>query len=358
MDIRVDHKGRGASSQTLNRFDQYSYEPEAQGWDNYPDHERPLLRTKFVPDASRSILAKNDSPDIGFNYSLNPYRGCEHGCAYCYARPTHEYLGHSAGLDFESIIYMKEKAPELLREAFYKPSWQGDFVMLSGNTDCYQPIERKLQITRRCLEVFAEFRNPVGVITKNALVVRDIDLFQELAKYNAVSVCISITTLDNDLCGVLEPRTSRPQARLEAVAKLAEAEIPVSVNVAPVIAGLNDHEIPRILKAAKDAGARSAGMIPVRLPLAVTPLFEEWLSVHRPEKKEKVLNLIRDVRGGGLNDSQFGSRMRGQGPVADQMHQMFKIYARKYGLDGGYPSVNGGHFRRPPRAGDQLTLDV
>ncbi|RYZ78787.1 MAG: PA0069 family radical SAM protein, partial [Proteobacteria bacterium] len=281
-------------------------------------------------------------------------RGCEHGCAYCYARPTHEYLGYSAGLDFESKIFVKEKAPELLANALMKKSWQCEPIAMSGVTDCYQPLERVKQITRGCLEVLNKFKNPVYLITKNHLVLRDLDLLKEMASWNGAMVFLSITSLDPDLIRVLEPRTSHPVSRLKAIEELAKAGVHVGVNVAPVIPGLTDHEMPAILKAAADAGAVSAGYTPVRLPLAVSPLFEEWLEVHRPLKKEKVLGLIRDVRGGKLNDANFGSRMRGEGAVADSLNQMFRLYTRKFGLNEKKISLSCEHFHRP---GDQLIFD-
>lgn len=317
---------------------------------------KPLLRTEFLRDHAKTILAENSSPDIGFRFSINPYRGCEHGCAYCYARPTHEYLGYSAGLDFESKILVKEEAPKLLREKFMSKTWEPQVVAMSGNTDCYQPVERKLQLTRRCLAVFSEFRNPLVIITKNQLVTRDIDLLKPLAEANAVRVVVSVTSLDNQLASELEPRTSRPAARLAAIRALSENGISVSVNAAPMIPGLNDHEMPKILEAAAEAGARFAGYTPVRLPLAVTEIFSTWLETHRPLRKEKILNLIRDLRGGALNDSQFGSRMHGKGPVAEQLEQMFKVYTAKYGLNQKREPLSSEHFRRPPEVRDQLSF--
>lgn len=352
-EFRRNIKGRGASSQPDNRFLKDSYEAEAQEWDAYLEEEKPLLRTEFIKDSSRTILAENKSPDIGFRYSLNPYRGCEHGCAYCYARPTHEYLGFSAGLDFESKIMVKEDAPELLREKLMSKSWEPQSVFMSGVTDCYQPAERKFQLTRRCLRVFADFKNPVGLITKNALITRDLDILEELASFKGVMVFLSVTTLDDKLGAVLEPRTSRPAARLEAIRRLAERGIPVGVNAAPMIPGLNDHEMPAILKAAAEAGATMAGFTMVRLPLTVLPVFTEWLEVHRPGEKEKILSRIRDVRGGKLNDANFGSRMRGEGALAEHMAQMFKIYSRKYGFNRDKVELSTEHFQRP---GDQLKL--
>jgi DNA repair photolyase len=350
-EFRKDIQGRGASSNTPNRFDSVHYEAEAQDFDQYLEDEKPRLQTEVLKDTARKIINQNDSPDVGFRYSLNAYRGCEHGCAYCYARPTHEYLGLSAGLDFESKIFVKEEAPKLLSEELMKKTWKPETIFMSGVTDCYQPLERKLQLTRGCLEVLLRFRNPTAIITKNALITRDIDLFRRMAEYNGILIFLSITTLDPTLARQLEPRTSHPASRLKAIEALSQAGIPVGVNVAPLIPGLTDHEMPAILKAAAEHGAQWAGFTPVRLPLAVRPLFEEWLEVHFPLKKEKVLSAIRDIRGGQLNDSNFGSRMRGQGPRADHLSKMFHLYTRKYKLNEKDPQLSVDHFQRP---GDQL----
>lgn len=354
QEFRKNIKGRGASSNTDNRFDAQKFVPEpSENEEALTSDEKPLLRTEFIRDFAKSIVTENKSPDIPFRYSVNPYRGCEHGCAYCYARPTHEYLGFSAGLEFESKIMVKMDAAELLRAKLMSPAWTGEYINFSGNTDCYQPVERRLKLTRSCLEVMLQFRNPLVIVTKNALVTRDIDLLASLAQLDAALVVISLTTLDPALCAQLEPRTSRPSARLEAIRKLSEAGIPVSVNVAPVIPGLTDHEMPNILKAAREAGAISAGMTPVRLPLAVAPIFEEWLTVHRPERKEKVLQLIKSMRGGKLNDANFGSRFRGDGAIAANLRQMFDVYARKMGFGRERKPLTSKHFSRP---GDQLSL--
>jgi DNA repair photolyase len=345
---------RGALENPPNRFEKIHLEPDAD-WN--PDDDPALAgpRTQFFVDHSKTVIAHNDSPDIGFTSSLNPYRGCEHGCIYCYARPTHEYLGFSSGLDFESKIMVKLNAPELLREELSSPKWKPQVIVMSGVTDCYQPVERKLKLTRRCLEVLLEFRNPVGIITKNSLVSRDADVLSELAKHHCVSVCLSITTLDNHLRLVLEPRTSPPQARLNAIRKLAEANIPVSVNVAPIIPGLTDHEMPAILKAAHDAGATSAGFTVVRLPHANAPLFEKWLETHFPDRKENVLNRIKAMRGGKLYNSQWGSRMRGEGIFAEQIEAMFDVARRKAGFkDVRNYELSTASFRRPD--GKQLSL--
>lgn len=342
--------GRGAAANPANRFEKLHLEPD-------PDAdmaEQPAPGTVFLKDKTVSILAHNDSPDVGFDTSINPYRGCEHGCIYCYARPFHEYLGLSAGLDFESKILIKEQAPALLREALSSPKWQPRIIAMSGVTDCYQPVERRLKLTRGCLEVLAECRQPVCIITKNFLVTRDIDLLQELARHDAVSVTLSVTTLDMDLARVMEPRTSMPKQRLAAIEALAKAGVPVGVNVAPIIPGLTDHEILRIIKAATDAGAKFAGYTVVRLPFAVKDLFEQWLSNHAPGKKDKVLNGIRALRDGELYHSEFGSRMSGTGNLAEQIERSFDVACRKAGIAGNRPHLSTASFRRPQ--GAQLTL--
>ena len=344
-------KGRGASHDVTNRFERLTYELDLE----HCDPDQPAPATQFYRDASRTILASNDSPDVGFEFSINPYRGCEHGCIYCYARPSHEYLGFSPGLDFETKIMVKEDAPQLLRQALRSPKWQPQMIMISGVTDCYQPIERKLKLTRACLEVLAEFRNPVGVITKNWLVTRDIDVISELARHNAAVVNISITTLDLNLNRILEPRSSSPAQRLDAVEQLAKAGIPVGVMVAPVIPGLTDSEMPKILEASAKAGASRAGYVMLRLPHAVAPLFEQWLTEHYPERKEKILNRLRSLREGKLYDSTYGTRMRGEGPFAEQVRTMFDIATRRFGLtQRGNLSTES--FRRPVETGDQVDL--
>lgn len=342
-------KGRGAIGNPANRFEKIEVErdPEVPGPDRVP--------TELLRDSSRSVLTKNDSPDVGFEYSLNPYRGCEHGCVYCYARPTHEYLGFSAGLDFETRILVKEDAPELLRNELSAPRWTPRVLAMSGVTDPYQPPERNLEITRRCLAVLAELRNPVAVITKNELVTRDVDHLGELAAHGAAAVSLSVTTLDGELARRMEPRASHPRDRLKAVERLAQAGIPVSVMVAPVVPGLTDHEIPRILEAAASAGARSAGYVVLRLPGAVSGLFEAWLEEHFPDRKDKVLNRVRSLRGGQLYDPRFGSRMRGEGLFAEQIQSTFQTFQRRYGLGGGFPELSTAAFRKPGVA-EQLGL--
>lgn len=304
------------------------------------------IGTQFFDDPSRSILAFNDSPDVGFEVSINPYRGCEHGCVYCYARPFHEFLGWSAGTDFETKILVKREAPELLRRELASKKWRPQVIALSGVTDPYQPVERKLKVTRSCLQVLAEFRNPVAIVTKNFLVARDIDLLSRLAECEAAAVNVSITTLNGSLQRKMEPRASEPTRRLEAIRQLSQAGIPVRVLAAPVIPGLTDFEIPSILKEAAQAGAVAAGFIILRLPFAVQSLFEDWLDRCAPERKNRILNRIREVRGGKLTDSGFHSRMRGSGVYADQIRILFESSCRKYNLRKRIQLSNE-HFQVP-----------
>jgi DNA repair photolyase len=346
-------KGRGALSNPLGRFEKTTYERDID-WNPEEDSSP---KTQFIKDNTQSIIAYNTSPDVGFNASINSYRGCEHGCVYCFARPTHEYLGMSVGIDFESRIMVKEDAPELLRKELSAKKWKPQFLAMSGVTDCYQPIERKLQITRRVLQVLAEFRNPVGIITKNFLVTRDIDVLQELAKYNCIGVNVSVTTLDATLTPKLEPRASLPKARLEAVRMLSEAGIPVGILVAPCIPGITDHEMPAILKAAVEAGAKWAGYVMLRLPHGVKDLFEQWVHQHFPDRAEKVLNRIRSMRDGKLYDAAWGDRMRGHGIFADQMEQMFKVACNHAGIDPGVRhELSTEHFRVPKAPSPQMEL--
>ncbi len=347
-------KGRGTEANPPNRFEPASRSDITDSDWSDGDEEASSPQTRFLPDASRSILSYNASPDVGFEASINPYRGCEHGCVYCYARPTHEYLGFSSGLDFETNIMVKEKASDLLREELSRKSWIPKVVAMSGVTDPYQPVEKRLQLTRKCLEVLLEFKNPVVIITKNHLVTRDRDILSALAKDQLVAVFISITTLDRHLCGILEPRTSRPDRKLKAISELAEAGIPTGVMAAPVIPGLTDSEIPKIIEAASLAGARFAGMVPLRLPYAVAPLFEEWLEKRMPERKNKIINRIKAMRGGALNDPKFGSRMSGEGVFAEQIQGLFAMACKKSGVNREEISLSTGHFRPP--SGAQLSL--
>jgi DNA repair photolyase len=346
--------GRGASWSPANRFEKFHVDLTDEDFvDDDPDaEEKPRRATQYFDDKTKTIVAHNHSPDVGFEVSINPYRGCEHGCIYCFARPTHEYLGFSAGLDFESRIMVKRDAPRLLEAELSSPKWEPQLLMMSGVTDCYQPIERELKITRGCLEVLTKFRNPVAILTKNRLVTRDIDILSELAGHNAVVVNLSITTLDVDLQRILEPRTSIPSARLDAVAQLRAAGIPVGVMVAPVILGINDHEIPKIVEACGNAGAQFAGHVLLRLPWAVRPLFEHWLDEHFPERKAKVLERLRASRGGKLYDSRWRKRQTGEGIFAEQIANMFEVACRRAGMTER-PKLSTAAFRRP---NEQLKL--
>lgn len=343
-------RGRGASDNPVNRFE-----------GNYIDYdldeetgEKPSPKTQFIADHTKSLITYNKSEDIGFNASINPYRGCEHGCIYCYARPYHEYLGYSSGLDFESKIVVKYDAPELLRKELSSTKWKPQAIAMSGVTDIYQPAERKLELTRQCLQVMAEFRNPVGLITKNHLITRDIDVLCELNEYNCVSVTISVTSLDKDLTGVMEPRTSRPKKRLEAIRRLADAGIPVGVNVAPIIPGLTDHECAEILEQAAAAGAKYAGYTILRLPYKVKDLFAEWLEQHYPDRKKKVLHKILDIRDGKLNNSEWGTRMKGKGNFSKQISDLFHVQTKKLGLNERHSKLTTENFVRS--SGSQMSL--
>lgn len=339
-------KGRGASSNPANRFDRLELD-----WEVPPPERVP---TEYLVDSSKSIISTNSSPDVGFNASLNPYRGCSHGCSYCYSRPTHEYLGFSAGLDFESKILVKPDAPGLLRETLASPKWEPQPLALSGVTDPYQPVEKKLEVTRSCLEVLAEARNPTLLITKNRLITRDLDLLEELNRHQAVSAALSITTLDGDLARVMEPQASHPRDRLRALAELSAAGIPTSVMIAPVIPGLTDHELPAILEAAAEAGAERAGYVLLKLPGAVEEVFLTWLEEHFPERKAKVLSRIRAFRDGRLNQSDFAVRGRGSSALAKEFADFFAIQCRRHGLDRPRPELSINHFRRPDTAQRRL----
>jgi DNA repair photolyase len=338
-------RGRGSALNPANRFS--GIEVEA-------DEPAERATTVYLPDASRSIVSTNTSPDIPFDASINPYRGCEHGCSYCYARTYHEYLDYSAGIDFETRILVKENAADLLRRALATARWQPKAIDLSGVTDPYQPVERERRITRSILEVLVEHRNPVTVVTKNALVTRDTDLLAELARFEAAAVCLSVTTLDARLAARLEPRTSQPRRRLEAISKLTAAGIPCGVMMAPCIPGLTDHELPQILEAAADAGARWARVIPIRLPGAVAGIFSAWLETHAPLQRDKVLKRIRSMREGELNDPRLHARMKGTGVRAEQMRALFHATCRRLGLATEMPRLSIDAFRKP--GGEQLRL--
>lgn len=344
-------RGRGTAENLPNRFEErrFEYDP-----DFLDDHGQPEPKTTYIPDSTRSIITYNTSPDVGFDASINVYRGCEHGCVYCYARPTHEYLGYSSGLDFETKILVKHNAPGLLRDELNSDRYSPQVLAMSGVTDPYQPIERTLQLTRQCLQVLSEFRNPVAMITKNHLITRDVDILSEMAKRNTVHINLSITTLDGELKKTMEPRTAHPLRRLQAVEELANNRIPAGVLIAPVIPGLTDHEIPDILERASSAGARYAGYILLRLPYQNKVLFEQWLDRWFPDKKTKVLNRIRDMRDGNLNNAEFGSRMRGTGNYANQISDLFHMSCEKFGLRTEGTDLTTSHFRR--RKPEQLGL--
>ncbi len=340
-------KGRGTPDNPANRFKPINYVPVIEDdWE--VDDRRP--QTQYFKDASKTALSHFDSPDLGFSVSLNPYRGCEHGCIYCYARPTHEYLDMSSGLDFETKIMVKEDAPELLRRELFSSKWQPQVITLSGVTDPYQPIERKLEITRRCLQVLVEFRNPVVIITKNHLVQRDCDLLQQLAAQQAAAVFCSIPTLDPKLRQVLGPRTSHPQKMLETLKILTAAGIPCGVMCAPVIPGLTEHEMPQILKEAAGAGAVSAGYVMLRLPYQLKELFINWLERHFPDRKDKVLNRIRDIRGGKLYDGRWGVRFKGEGFFAEQIAQIFRLSCQQNSLNRTRLPLSSAAFQLPGKA--------
>lgn len=343
-------RGRGAAKNPKNRFLDTSLEYDVD--EETGQLERP--KTQRLRDHTQNIISRNNSPDLGFEVSVNPYRGCEHGCVYCYARPTHEFLGMSAGLDFESKIVVKYDAPNLLRKALADKKWKPQPLIMSGVTDPYQPMEKELRITRGCIEVLAESNHPLVIITKNYQVTRDIDLLSKLAKIGAVRVVLSITSLNKDITATMEPRTSRPQKRLQAVRELTEAGIPVHVNIAPMIPGLTDDEIVPIMEASAEAGAKSVSCIIVRLPYGVKDLFVKWLEDHHPDRKQKVINKIKSLKDGKLNRSEFGERFRGEGPYADQIKQLVAIHSRRLGLNREQPPLNTSHFRRPET--DQLNL--
>lgn len=337
-------KGRGAQIRSGNRFLKAEYVSEhIEGLDE-PMFSAPS--TQVFYENPKKIVNKVTSPDLGMMYSMNPYQGCEHGCIYCYARNTHEYWGFNAGLDFESKIIVKKNAPALLEKFLLHPQWEAVPISVSGNTDCYQPLERKFEITRNLLKVFSRFRHPLGMITKNSLILRDLDLLSDLAKDNLVHVYISITTLDEDLRRVMEPRTASGLKRLKTVEALAKAGVPVGIMNAPVIPGLNHHEIPEIIKAAADHGAMAAGMTVVRLNGAIGKIFEDWLRKNFPDRFDKVWNQICSMHGGNVNDSQFGRRMTGEGTFAETIHQLFRVSRKKYMGGRTIPPMDLTKFRK------------
>lgn len=339
-------RGRGARQNVPNQFERLHLDVDPGALD---DDERRSVETVYLRDPSSSILSENESPDIPFTFSLNPYKGCEHGCPYCYARPSHEYWGLSAGLDFETRIFVKENGAQLLSERFQNETWEPQVVSLSGNTDPYQPVERELAITRSCLEVFLRHRNPVTIVTKSGLVRRDIDLLEEMADLDLVNVAISLTSVDDSLAGRLEPRAARPSLRLKTIEALADVDIPVNVMLAPLIPGLNDEQIPGVLEAAADRGARYASYVLLRLPGPVKEVFVDWVEDHFPDRKNRILGRLRSLRDGELNDTEFGQRMRGRGEWARVFRQLFHNTRQAVGLQEGGPTLATKHFRRLPQ---------
>jgi DNA repair photolyase len=350
-------KGRGALTQPPGRFDKLTKTFEHDGW--YEEEAPDKRETIVLPEPARSIISRNNSPDIGFGQSINPYRGCEHGCVYCYARPSHAYVGLSPGLDFETRLFYKDGAAKLLEAELGAKNYQCATIMLGANTDPYQPIERIHKVTRSVLEVLLRYRHPVAITTKGALVARDVDLLAELARDGLVRVMFSIPTLDNDMKRILEPRAAAAGAKLKAMRVLADAGVPVGVLVAPIIPVLTEHEIEDVLEASREAGASVAGYTLLRLPWEVKDLFREWLSEHFPERAAHVMSQLRAMRGGRDNDPQFGTRMHATGPVADLIRQRFRLSLRKLGFpDDRRDSLNTHLFRPPLRTPPQLTLDL
>ncbi len=347
-------RGRGARSNPSHRFSAYDLSFEDDGWESLA--VLPVLKTEIFTETPKSIISRNESPDISFDRSINPYRGCEHGCTYCYARPAHAYMGLSPGLDFESKLFIKPNAAALLREEFTAPNYKPRTIALGSNTDPYQPIERTYRITRSLIEVMAEFRHPFGIVTKSAMVTRDIDLLKPLAELGLVKVAISVTTLDGKLARSMEPRAATPAKRLATIEALSRAGIPTVVMIGPVIPGLNEHEIENILKAAAAAGAREAGYTMLRLPFEVKGIFKDWLEKAYPDRFAKVMSHVRDVRGGRESSAQFGERMTGSGPLAWLIGRRFQLTCQKLGINAARVKLRSDLFARPPVPGDQLTL--
>ncbi len=347
-------RGRGAVSNASGRYESLIHEGFDDGW--APDEAAPPLRTSLTAEAARAIITRNESPDIPFDQSINPYRGCEHGCIYCYARPAHAYMGLSPGLDFESKLFFKPDAAALLERELSRPRYAPKPIHIGGNTDPYQPVERRLEVTRGIIAVLARFRHPFSIITKSALICRDIDLLAPLGAAGLARAAVSVTTLDRGLARVMEPRAATPERRLDAVRRLAEAGVPTTVMFAPVIPGLNDHELEAVLERAAAAGAAGAGYVALRLPLEIKDLFQEWLAEKVADRARRVMSLIRQMRGGKANDPRFGQRMRGEGPIADLLAQRFTAARRRFGLDQARPPLDLSQFNVPPKAGDQVDL--
>jgi DNA repair photolyase len=348
-------RGRGARSNASGRYESQLRESFDDGW-TADDPEPAQIRTTVQPERAKVIITTNDSPDVGFNRSINPYRGCEHGCTYCYARPAHAYMGLSPGLDFETKLFFKPEAARLLENELSKPHYVPEVIHIGGNTDPYQPQERRLRVTRGVMEVLTRFRHPFSVITKSALILRDLDLLAEMAALNLTRVAISVTSLDRKLSRSMEPRAATPERRIEAIRQLSTAGVPVTVMFAPCIPGLNDHEMEAVLERCAEAGATSAGFVALRLPLEIKDLFREWLEGDHPDRAKKVMSLVRQMRGGKDYDVQWFKRMRGEGPIGELMSLRFKTATRRYGLDGDRADMDLGKFRVPPKAGDQMDM--
>jgi DNA repair photolyase len=352
----LNRKGRGAGSNEVGRYEPHQRVPVDDGW-GAAEEELPPLQTVLTPDSTRTIIARNDSPDLGFDRSINPYRGCEHGCIYCFARPTHAYLGLSPGLDFETRLFFKPDAPALLAQELAKKGYACKPIAIGTNTDPYQPVEKKLGIMRGVLEVLRDFNHPVCIVTKSALIQRDIDILAPMAEKRLASVSLSVTTLDRDLARKMEPRAATPPKRLETIRALSEAGIPTGVLAAPMIPALNDMELERILDAARQHGARTAGYVILRLPLELKALFREWLEQHFPDRAAHVLSVVTQAHGGKTYDSTWGKRQTGTGPFAELLRIRFELACRKLGLERrAMKPLDTTLFKRPPRAGDQLSL--
>jgi DNA repair photolyase len=348
-------RGRGAVTNASGRYEPERREAFDDGWEA-DDEAPPRLTTTLTAETARRIITRNDSPDVGFDRSINPYRGCEHGCIYCYARPAHAYMGLSPGLDFESKLFFKPDAHRLLAAELAKPGYVCGSIHIGGNTDPYQPVERRLEVTRRVLEVLEAFNHPFSIITKSALIERDADILGRMAKRNLVRASVSVTTLDRKLARAMEPRAATPEKRIGAIKRLAEAGVPVGVGFAPVIPGLNDHELEAVLERARDAGARSAMYVALRLPMEIKDLFREWLEAARPDRAARVMSLVRQMRGGKDYDADWGQRMKGTGPIADLLRARFTGACRRLGLNETRGPMDVTQFRPPPKAGDQLSL--
>ena len=362
LNITADRRllrGRGALSNAVGRFEKQTRTLVDDGWDDGwrdDDAAPPALRTEVIRDATRTIIARNTSPDISFDQSINPYRGCEHGCIYCFARPTHAYLGMSPGADFESRLFAKPNAAELLAKELSAPGYVPKLIAIGTNTDAYQPIEKKMRIMRSILEVLRDFRHPVGIVTKSPLVLRDIDILSEMARDGLAKVALSVTTLDRKLARTMEPRAGTPQRRLQAIKALSDAGIPTGVMFAPVIPALNDREMETVLAAAAEHGARTAGYVLLRLPLEIKDLFREWLEANEPDRAKHVMSLIRQMRGGKDYDAQWSTRMKGTGPYAQMLARRFQMAVKRLGLNKEARPLSLTKFRKPPRLGDQLSL--